>query len=207
MAYSIRLLVAAAVLLFASAVPTQAQERERRLWVQAPGVGTGVANIACFGCTSGWDLHGPTLIGTVGVMLSPHLGVGLGLDQWWRSPADSEATSTGTILLHYYPTVRAGAFVEAGFGFSRAEVRLDGNRKANGGQAAFMMAVGYELRLFSFDRDDESATYDVTLNPRVSYVYSPIGVLKYEPGGLPFATGWEHQVLSVGFSLGLTFRK
>lgn len=70
-----------------------------------------------------------------------------------------------------------------------------------------MMAVGYELRLFSFDRDDESATYDVTLNPRVSYVYSPIGVLKYEPGGLPFATGWEHQVLSVGFSLGLTFRK
>ncbi len=182
--------VAAALMLLASSIPVRAQDTEqRRGWVLL-GLGSGVADIACHGagCTSGWNLHGPTLLETVGVMLTPHVGVGLGLDQWWRSPSDSEATNTGTVMLHYYPNVRAGGFVEIGAGLSRAEVRLDGGKTAEGRRWALMAGVGYEARVLRFERND--GTYDVTLTPRVSYVHSPIGQPRYPAGRPPFATGW-----------------
>src|SRR6266550_2741474 len=187
-------LVAAAFMLLASSIPVWAQDSlQRRGWL-ALGLGTGVADIACQGdgCTSGWKLHGPTLLATVGVMLTPHVGVGLGLDQWWRSPSDSEATNTGTVMLHYYPSARAGAFVEVGAGLSRAEVRLDGSRTAEGRRLALMAGAGYEARVLRFERPD--GTYDVTLTPRLSYVYSPIGEPSYAPGSPPFAAGWRHKV-------------
>ena len=204
--HSVPSLVAAAVMLLASSIPVRAQDSlQRRGWL-ALGLGTGIADIACQGdgCTSGWKLHGPTLLATVGLMLTPHVGVGLGLDQWWRSPSDSEATNTGTVILHYYPSVRAGAFVEVGAGLSRAEVRLDGGKTAEGRRWALMVGVGYEARVLRFERTD--GIYDVTLTPRVSYVYSAIGDLTYAAGRPPFASGWRHQVLSAGLGVGLTFR-
>src|SRR6266542_2359907 len=122
---------AAAVMLLASSVAGRAQDKPRRAW-GVLGLGTGSANIACAGCTTAGASHGPTLLATVGVMLTPHLGVGVGLDEWWRSPSDTEVTALGTVLLHYYPSARAGAFVEAGVGYSRAEVTLDGGNRARG---------------------------------------------------------------------------
>ena len=199
-------LVAAAVMLFASSIPSRAQDStQRRGWLVL-GLGSGFADIACHGggCTNGWNLHGPTLLETGGVMLTPRLGVGLGLDQWWRSPSDTEATNTGTFMLHYYPSVRAGAFIEVGAGLSEAEVRLNSSTVAEGKRWALMASVGYEVPVFTLTRTD--GIYDVTLTPRVSYIYSPIGELRYAAGRLPFATGWRHQVLSAGLGAGLTFR-
>ena len=106
-------------------------------------------------------------------------------------------------MLHYYPSVRAGAFVEVGAGLSRAEVRLNGSTVAEGRRWALMTGAGYEVRVLRFTRTD--GTCDVTLTPRVSYVYSPIGELRYAAGSPPFATGWRHQVLSAGLGGGLTF--
>jgi Outer membrane protein beta-barrel domain len=200
--FSARSLVGAALLLLTSSIPTRAQDSDRRAWALL-GLGTGSANIACDGCTSGWNLHGPTLLGTGGLMLTPHWGVGIGLDQWWRSPADSEATSLGTVMLRYYPITRAGAFVEAGVGYSRAEVRLDGSRVAKGRSWGLMAAVGYDVRVLRWNCPG-STTCDLMLTPRVSYVYSPMGDVRYAAGSPPFATGWRHQVLSVGLGVGLS---
>src|SRR2546423_7924731 len=190
-------LVAAAVMLFASSIPSRAQENPFHGWGLL-GLGTGSANVACDGgaCQRGWKLHGPTLLGTAGVMFTPHLGVGLGLDQWWRGPADTEATNTGSVLLHYYPSVSAGAFIEAGVGLSRAGVRLDGDTIAQGRRWAGIAAGGYDVRLLSVKGAD------ITVTPRVSYVYSPIGDVGYAAGRPPFATRWRHQVLSAGLGIG-----
>ncbi len=202
---SARSLIATAVLLVASSVASRAQDRVPfRGWVGL-GLGAGPANIACNGCTSGWNLHGYTLLGSVGVMITPQLGIGLGLDQWVQSPEDSEATNTLTVLLHYYPIDRAGAFVEAGVGYSQGQARL--NRSTTGARGdglALMAAVGYDVRVFRFERED--GTYDVNLTPRVSYVYSSIGDLRYADSRTPFATGWRHQVLSVGLEVSLRMR-
>jgi hypothetical protein len=193
-----RSLVTAAVMLVAYSVPTRAQEKPFHGWVLL-GMGTGAANVACSGggCPSGWKLHGPTLLLTVGAMLTPHLGVGVGLDKWWRGPADTVETNTATLFLHYYPSVRAGAFIEGGAGLSRAAVWLDGDRVAQGRRWAVMAAVGYDVRLHRVHGAD------ISLIPRVSYVYSPIGDLAYAAGSPPLATGWRHQVLSVGLGIGV----
>jgi hypothetical protein len=193
-----RSLVFAAVLLVGYSVRTRAQEKPFHGWALL-GLGTGSANVACSGgsCQSGWKLHGPTLFITVGAMLTPHLGLGVGLDQWWRRPEDTETTNTGTLFLHYYPSVRVGAFIEGGAGLSRASVRLDGDTIAQGSRWAVMTAVGYDVRLHRVHGAD------ISLIPRVSYVYSPIGDLGYAAGRAPFATGWRHQVLSVGLGIGV----
>jgi len=192
-------LVAAAVMLLAYSVPTEAQEKPLHGWGLL-GLGTGSANVACDGdrCPSGWKLHGPTLMIAAGVMFTPHLGIGLGLDQWWRGPADTEATNTGTVFLRYRPSVRAGAFIESGVGLSRVGVRLDGDTIAQGRRWAVMAAVGYDVRLVRLK------DADITLTPRASYVYSSIGDLNYAAGMPPFATGWRHQVLSVGLGVGFS---
>lgn len=163
------------------------------------GLGTGSANIVCDGCARGGKLTGPTLIAGVAVMLTPRVGVGLSLDEWWRSPSDTENTNTSTLMVHYYPAARGHAFAEAGVGLSRAAVLLDGDRVAEGRQWAFMAAVGYDI--YTLPVPDGY----VTVTPRVSYTYSPIGNLRYAPVGAPWATGWRHQVLSIGAGLGLRF--
>ena len=198
-------LVAAVLMLFAFSMPIQAQDTRLRWW-GVLGLGTGYAHIPCDGdgCTSG-TLRGPILFGTAGFMLTPHLGVGIGLDQWWRSPSDSEATNTGTFMLHYYPSARPRAFIEAGAGLSRAEVRLDGGRHADGTGLGLMAAAGYDLHLLG--RSDSQETFEVTLTPRVSYVYSSIGDLRYDASSPPFAINWRHQVLSVGLGIGFRSRR
>ena len=192
-----RSLVTTAVLLATCGVPAHAQEKPFHGWGLL-GLGTGAANVACSGggCPGDWKLHGPTLLITVGAMLNPHLGIGIGLDQWWRGPADTEATNTGTLFLHYYPSVRAGAFIESGVGLSRAAVQLDGDTTAQGKGFAFMAALGYDVRLHRVNGAD------LSLIPRVSYVYSSIGDLGYGAGKPAFATEWRHQVLSVGIGFG-----
>src|SRR5256714_10959472 len=131
-------LVAAAVMLFACSIPSRAQDStQRRGWLVL-GLGSGFADIACHGggCTNGWNLHGPTLLETGGVMLTPRLGVGLGLDQRWRSPSDTSATNTGPFTLQHYPSVPAGAFLEAGASLSHADWRLASSTVASGKPSA-----------------------------------------------------------------------
>jgi len=214
--HSTRSPIAAVVLLLASSLPTRAQDRAPLNGWGVLGLGTGSANVACAGCRSGWNLACPTLLSTVGLMVTPRLGVGVGLDEWWLGPAaDTEVVKTGTVLVHYYPTIRPGAFVEAGLGLARAEVRLDGSTTFEGGRGepiaegkglGLMAAAGYDLRLV---RGEDA---DLIVTPRVSYVYGSIGDLEryiYSPNGNryptrrpPFATGWRHQVLAVGLAVG-----
>ena len=211
--------IAAAVLLLASSLPARAQDRVPLNGWGVLGLGTGSANVACAGCRSGWTLGGPTLLSTVGQMVTPRLGVGVGLDEWWLgAAADTEVIKTGTVLVHYYPTLRPGAFVEAGLGLARAEVRLDGSTTfagrpgrplesiAEGRGLGLMAAVGYDLRL---TRGEDA---DLIVTPRVSYAYSSIGDLdryvyslngdRHATGRPPFATGWRHQVLAAGLAVG-----
>ncbi len=208
--------IAAAVLLLASSLPARAQDRAPFNGWGVLGLGTGSANVACAGCRSGWTLGGPTLLSTVGQMVTPRLGVGVGFDEWWLgSAADTEVIKTGTVLVHYYPTVRAGAFVEAGLGLARAAVRLDASTRfagrpvesiAEGSGLGLMAAVGYDLRL------TRGKDVDLIVTPRVSYAYSSIGDLeryvyspngdRYAAGRPPFAAGWRHQVLAAGLAVG-----
>jgi hypothetical protein len=60
-----------------------------------------------------------------------------------------------------------------------------------------MAAAGYDFRLLTVHGAE------ISLTTRVSYVYSPIGELKNDPGETVFATGWRHQVLSFGVGLGM----
>src|SRR2546430_7379764 len=60
---------------------------------------------------------------------------------------------TGTVLVHYYPTLRPGAFVEAGLGLARAEVRLDGSTTFEGGRGV-PIAEGKGLGLMGAPGDD-----------------------------------------------------
>ncbi len=198
---SARSLVASAVMLLAFSMPTQAQDTPVRQW-GVLGNGSGSANIRCDGggCTSDWNLHGPTLLIGLAVMLNRHVGAGVVVDNWWRDPADSEATSTGTFMLHYYPSVRQHAFVEAGAGLSLAEVRLDGGRHADGRGLGLMAAAGYDAHLLG--RHNSKDAVEVTLTPRVSYVYSSIGDLRYDASSPPFATRWRHEVLALGLGVG-----
>ena len=164
-------------------------------------------------------MGGPTRLSTVGQMVTPRLGVGVGLDEWWLgAAADTQVIKTGTVLVHYYPTLRPGAFVEAGLGLARAEVRLDGSTTfagrpsrplesiAEGRGLGLMAAVGYDLRL------TRGKDADLIVTPRVSYAYSSIGDLeryvyslngdRHATGRPPFATGWRHQVLAAGLAVG-----
>ncbi|HKE89835.1 MAG TPA: hypothetical protein VKB45_05840 [Gemmatimonadales bacterium] len=193
---SARSVVVAAVILLASGKPASAQSDSVALWFQF-GFGTGAARIACDGCRSGWNLHGPSFAISVVQPLTRRVGIGVGVDTWARDPADSEATNTGTLFVHYYPTVRRRLFVEAGAGPSEAAVGLKGDTVAYGKGWALMAGIGYDLRLFN-----TGAAY-IILVPRVSYFYGSIGNLTYAAGRPPFATGWKHQVLSAGIGLGL----
>jgi len=196
-----RSLVAAAVLLVVCSVPARAQEKPFHGWA-ALGIGTGTASVACSGgnCSSGSSLHGPTFLISLGMMLTPHLGIGVGLDEWWRSPADTESANTATLFVHYYPSLHAGAFLEGGAGMSRASVELDGGAIPQGRGLAFMGAVGYDVRLHRVHGAD------ISLIPRVSYVYSSIGDLT-DDGGSAYATDWRHHVLSLGLLIGIVGTK
>jgi len=198
--HSGRSLIAPAVMLLAFSMPTQAQDAPLSAW-GVLGMGSGSAKIRCDGggCTSG-TLRGPTLLVGLAVMLNHHVGAGVVVDQWWRDPADSEATNTGTFMLHYYPSIRQHAFVEAGAGLSLAEVRLDRGRHADGRGLGLMAGAGYDVVLHR--RSDAEETAELTLTPRVSYVYSSVGDLRYDASRSPFATKWRHQVFSVGLGLG-----
>lgn len=195
---SARALIAAAALLVASSVTCRAQDRAPGgAWVGL-GLGTGSANIACNGCPSGWNLHGETGLYSVAVMITPQVGFGVGLDQWVQSPQDSEATNTLTFLVHYYPIHRAGAFVEAGLGPSEGDARpSQSTTSATGRGLGFMAAVGWDVPVF------RARGADVNVTPRVSYVYSSIGDLTSANSPTPFATGWQHQVLSMGLEVTL----
>jgi hypothetical protein len=194
---AVRSLLSATATLLACTGVLHAQEKSFHGWGLLGG-GVGSANVSCSGdsCATGWDLHGPTFLISVGYLFTPHWGLGLGLDKWWRSPSDTEATNTAILFTRYYPSVHAGAFIEAGAGISRAGVELAGNTTADGLGGAVMAAVGYDVRLLT------SHGADIMLTPRVSYTYSPVGDLKYADGSV-FATGWRHQVLSFGFGLAM----
>src|SRR5690242_9170700 len=97
----LRPVVAAAAMLFACSLPAQAQYRGPNAWVQI-GFGTGLAKIACDGCDGGWTLGGHSLFGSLGGMVTPRVGLGIGLDRWWRSSADTEAITTRIVLLMRY---------------------------------------------------------------------------------------------------------
>src|SRR5690242_21919638 len=97
-----RWLLASALILLGRSTPSRAQGRGG--W-GVLGLGAGTAHVACDGCTGGWN-QGSTLLGAVGAMFTSRLGVGLGLDAWWRDPDHSDATIAGTVLVGCVPAAR-----------------------------------------------------------------------------------------------------
>ena len=194
---SVRSIVWTTIMLLGFSMPAKAQDEPFPLWLVF-GFGEGSARIVCDRCAGDWSLLGPTALVSVGVMLTPRVGIGLAWDQWRRDPSDTKQTNTATVMLRYYPSVDHGGFIEAGVGASGAAIQLQGDTVAAGMEWALMVGIGYNLHL------TRGHDINITLMPRVSYAYSPIGALKDDPSGHVFASGWRHQVLSAGIGLGVT---
>ena len=194
---SVRSIAWTTIILLGFSMPAKAQDAPFPWWLLF-GFGEGSAKIACGGCTGEWSLLGPTALASAGLMLTPQVGIGLGWDQWRRDPSDTAQINTATVVLRYHPKVHHDGFLEAGVGASGAAIQLPGDTVAAGMGWALMVGVGYNVQL---TRGHE---FNITLMPRVSYVYSPIGALRDDPGGHVFATGWRHQVLSAAIGLGVT---
>src|SRR6266516_5084182 len=132
-------------MLFVFSVPAQVQYRGPNAWVQV-GFGTGLANITCDGCDRGWSSAGRSLFASLGGMVTPRFGFGIGLDRWWRSSADTDAITTRTVLLiRYRPEVHSGAFVEAGAGLSQADLRVSGTSQGKRSRFGLVSRVGYDV--------------------------------------------------------------
>ncbi|HXJ32106.1 MAG TPA: hypothetical protein VNG35_15825, partial [Gemmatimonadales bacterium] len=61
-------------MMLTTSIPVRAQDEPFDGWVLL-GIGTGSATISCNECTGGRNLHGPTLLASVGWQLTPHVGV------------------------------------------------------------------------------------------------------------------------------------
>ncbi len=195
-----RPVVAAATMLFVCSVPAQGQYRGPNAWVQV-GFGTGLANITCDGCDGGWSSAGRSLFASLGGMVTPRFGFGIGLDRWWRSSADTDAITTRIVLLiRYRPEVHSGAFVEAGAGLSQADLRVYGTSQGKRSRFGLVSRVGYDVPVLRMAGDD------ICVTPQVSYLYGVIEQL-IPHSSIFYLTEARHRILSVGLAVGIRMTK
>src|SRR2546430_6154083 len=101
--------------------PARAQDAGPRpgAWLGV-GPGYGGARVSCDTCGGGRRLSGWTFSGGLGGTPNPHVQIGVQGDFWLNGLRQGRlpTITTTTVLLAYYPRVRRGPFLEAGFGFS-----------------------------------------------------------------------------------------
>ena len=173
--------------------PARAQDAEPRhgAWLGV-GLGYGAARFSCDTCGSGRRLSGWTFSGGLGGTPNPHVQIGVQGDFWLNGLRQGRlpTISTGTVLLAYYPRMRRGPFLEAGFGFSNYSLEH---------------GTGDPLEPVSDDPSYFSGTgWGYTLGVgweslRIVYHYGKVGALR-DPGGATVATGWKQKMLLVEFA-------
>lgn len=198
--HATRFALAVLVLVLALSAPVRAQFRAPGSWILV-GVGVGVAHIACDGCGA-WTVGDRTVFGSLGGRVTPRFGIGIGLDQWWHTADDSVATGTRVVLLvRYRPSIRSNAFVEAGGGVSRADLRVRGNSQGKGSGFGFIVRLGYNAPVPTA-RGDSSKYY---LAPELSYADGVIEQLVPFNSGNFYLTKGQHRLLAVGVAVGIRF--
>ena len=173
--------------------PARAQDAEPRhgAWLGV-GLGYGAARFSCDTCGGGRRLSGWTFSGGLGGTPNPHVQIGVQGDFWLNGLRQGRlpTITTTTVLLAYYPRVRRGPFLEAGFGFSNY---------------ALEHGTGDPLEPVSDDPSYFSGTgWGYTLGVgweslRIVYHYGKVGALR-DPRGATAATGWRQNMLLVEFA-------
>jgi hypothetical protein len=156
------------------------------------GLGYGSAGFSCDTCGHRRRLSGWTFNVGLGGTPDPHVQLGVQGDFWLNGLRQGKlpTTSTGTVLLAYYPRVNGSSFVEAGVGLSNY---------------ALEHGTGDPLEPVS----DHSPSYSsgtglgYTVGAgwhgmRVVYHYGKVGAL-HDAGGATVATGWKQQLVLVEF--------
>jgi hypothetical protein len=181
------------VMLCASGAPARAQDADARHggWIGL-GLGYGSAGFSCDTCGNRRRLSGWTFNLGVGGTLNPHVQLGVQGDFWLNGLRQGQlpTTSTGTVLLAYYPRVNGSGFVEAGVGFSNyalehgtgdpiEPVSEDYPSYSSGTGWGYTLGVGWH-------------------GMRVVYQYGKVGAL-HDADGATVATGWKQQLVLVEF--------
>jgi len=176
--------------------PALAQQREGFSF--GVGAGVGGADSTCDDCSGsiGDDVEvGPSFYVRLGHALNKHVVGGLELDVWgkkWEGVLGSDVTVglgslTGTFQL--YPSATAGLYAKAGFGMSRAAVKVENDRfddtDASDIGFGYQVGIGWDIPLGG-----------IALTPEVSFWGGRIREFE----GL---TGWRHGVVQA--TLGVTF--
>lgn len=162
------------------------------------GAGTGSATIMCSACTHAGNMSGSTLTLQFAGAVGPRVRVGATVDGWAHSRQSWERDIANiNALVFYYPgTMRRGFFVGAGPSYSLMYATVTDSSALQRHGWGVGAEMGYDIR-------PRSA---VSLTPYLQYSYAWVGNIDYPlHTGIPFATGWKHQVVSVG--LGLTWHQ
>jgi hypothetical protein len=141
-------------------VPANSASLGRKgLWVSA-GLGAATAKLHCAVCAKDQPSKGTSAYARVGTTLSPFFLVGLEANGWLRN--DDEANHhivaiTGNA--YWYPNLRHGYFVKAGFGFSNYR---QSKKRDNSDVTDALLADGFTGQV--------GVGYEVRVNPRTSIV-------------------------------------
>jgi hypothetical protein len=129
--------------------------------------------------------------------------MGVALEIWrhfLRQTDTTLAATSATLSLYYYPFVRRGLSIEAGFGLS--DYRMiqgwhegllfeNADRTPWKGKGwAGTLALGYDVRV----------SHNVVIKPRTAYAHGSIGSIRSDFGTLA-ARRWRQNVLSLGVGL------
>jgi hypothetical protein len=193
-----RRLLVAGLLLCVWEAPAKAQDDgSRHIFWGGIGLGYGIGTSYCDSCSAS-RLSGWTFSGDLGVVLNPHMLVGLGGGFWLNGLRRGKlpTISTGTLSLSYYLRSQGGPFVEGGVGLLNYALEhgtgdpLEPVSReysyAAGTGGGYRLGVGWE----SLPKQGSSTTV------RVAYAHGRIGSL-HDPAGATVATGWRQSVLLV----------
>ena len=181
------------VMLCASGAPARGQHVDPRHggWMGL-GLGYGSAVFSCDTCGNRRRLSGWTFNLGFGGTLDPHVQLGVQGDFWLNGLRQGKlpTTSTGTVLLAYYPRVNGSAFVEAGVGLSNYALEHgtgDPIEPVSEDYPSYFSGTGWGYTL--------GAGWH---GMRVVYHYGKVGAL-HDAGGATVATGWKQQLVLVEF--------
>ena len=142
------------------AIPANSPSLSRKgLWFSA-GLGAASAKLHCGVCTSTRSSRGTSAYARVGTTVSPFLLVGVEANGWLRSDEDgSHHIISVTGDAYWYPNLRHGYFLKAGFGFSDYR---QSKQRDNSDVTDALLADGFTGQL--------GVGYEVRVNPRMSIV-------------------------------------
>src|SRR5689334_22178304 len=135
----------ALLVLAVSVAPAQHPQTRKGFWIGF-GLGWGSYGISCSSCSGVGRTGSNTGYLKMGGTVSPHLLLGGESVVWVRGVADTTLTvGNVTFSAYYYPQPASGLFLNAGVGFSRAEVSDGGTISSTG--PGLTLGAGYDIRV------------------------------------------------------------